>query len=169
MINTNSDSFLYRDINFFPNATYKFITCGVQHMNIWKYSGSSLTFSACPLENPKENFSLKSAGFNFDTQDLMQSIDISIIGNVKERKGKDDDDLLSLEVTFLCMCFVQNLIIAGGEDGFVISFTFINFTNFLFLDICLERFQGYQEANSSLQVLCAMPKRNSDEQYDIEP
>jgi hypothetical protein len=81
-------------------------------MNIWKYSGSTLTFSACVLENPKDPLAFKPQGFYFDAQDPMQPMDSS---NLKEQKSKDDEDLF----VFLCMCFVQSLIITGGEDGFV--------------------------------------------------
>jgi len=87
-------------------------------MNVWKYSGSVLTFSTCSLENPKDTLVLKPNVFQqFDGQDLMQTGEMS---NLKDQnKSKDEEDFFTLEVTFLCLCFVQNLIITGGEDGFV--------------------------------------------------
>jgi len=86
-------------------------------MNVWKYSGSVLTFSTCSLENPKDTLVLKQNVFlQFDGQELMPGE----MSNVKDQnKSKDEEDFFTLEVTFLCLCFVQNLIITGGEDGFV--------------------------------------------------
>ncbi len=88
-------------------------------MNVWSYSGSVLTFSACSLENPKDTLIMKTNIFQqFDSQELLQSTDLK-----KEvDKSKEDEEYYTLEVTFLCLCFIHNLIITGGEDGFVTSF-----------------------------------------------
>jgi len=43
-----------KDIEFHPNSIFRFVSCGIQHMSQWKYSGGSLTFSAMEIENPKD-------------------------------------------------------------------------------------------------------------------
>ena len=41
-------------MEFYPSSIFKFVTCGIQHMSQWKYSGGSLTYSAMEIENPKD-------------------------------------------------------------------------------------------------------------------
>lgn len=108
----NTLPFKIKDISFFPNSIHQFVTCGFQHMSIWKYSGSVLSFSACPLENPKEALTLKSN--MLENQEYAQSPDIFV-----DSKQKEEEPTIGLEEVFLCVCFVQNLIITGGSEGSV--------------------------------------------------
>ena len=47
-------AFKIKDMEFFPNSIFKFVTCGVQHMSLWTYAGGSLTFQAMEIENPRD-------------------------------------------------------------------------------------------------------------------
>lgn len=33
-----------RDIEFMPNSTMNFVTCGIQHMCFWRLSGANLEY-----------------------------------------------------------------------------------------------------------------------------
>ena len=46
--------FKIKDLEFHPNSIFKFVSCGIQHMAQWKYSGGSLTYSAMEIENPRD-------------------------------------------------------------------------------------------------------------------
>lgn len=43
-----------KDLEFYPNSIFMFVTCGIQHMSTWHYAGGSLTFQAMEIENPKD-------------------------------------------------------------------------------------------------------------------
>jgi len=45
--------FKIKDIDFFPGSTRRFVTCGIQHMKFWKFSGSNLTYQVGELTIPK--------------------------------------------------------------------------------------------------------------------
>ena len=45
--------FFKRDIEFFTNSIYKFITCGRRVMSIWTFKGNTLSYYNLNIENPK--------------------------------------------------------------------------------------------------------------------
>jgi len=49
----NSVPFKIKDLEFFPNSIYKFVTCGIKHMAVWSYIGTTLTYYSLEIENPK--------------------------------------------------------------------------------------------------------------------
>ena len=77
-------------------------------MTKWCYEGSILTFSSYSIESPKEY-----------SHERKSSV------NTSQEKGEEDSpragvtDLGPLQVTFLAICFLQTLIITGGDDGHV--------------------------------------------------
>lgn len=48
----NSVPYKIKDIEFFPNSIYKFITCGIQHIAVWSLRGSILSYSNLEIELP---------------------------------------------------------------------------------------------------------------------
>ena len=53
-----SISFKIKDMCFLPDSIYSFVTCGLQHMSLWVYNGSTLQFSAMAIQNTKEMMEL---------------------------------------------------------------------------------------------------------------
>lgn len=55
-----------KDIEFHPNSIFRFVSCGIQHMSQWQYSGGNLTFSAMEIENPKDHMELQQSKDKYD-------------------------------------------------------------------------------------------------------
>ena len=100
---------------FFPNSIYKFVTCGVQHMSIWKYNGSVLNFSACSIEKPKDMLFIKPSFIprSQDNDELTEEQKEEL------ERLKAENQHPVLRVTFTCLCFVQNTPVTGDTNGFV--------------------------------------------------
>lgn len=102
---------------FFPNSIYKFVTCGVQHMSVWKYSGSTLSFFACSIEKPRDMLFIKPV-FTQQTPTHGQE-------GLTQAQREDLEKMIEenqhpiLRVTFTCVCFVQNTPVTGDTKGFV--------------------------------------------------
>jgi len=45
--------FKIKDIDFYPNSTKLFVTCGIQHMCFWRLSGKNLEYSIGEFTIPK--------------------------------------------------------------------------------------------------------------------
>jgi len=118
---------------FFPNSIYQFITCGVQHMSVWKYSGSTLNFFACPIEKPRDMLFIKPA-FNPSPNDSERGLTTTQKEDLEKLIEENQHPIL--RVTFTCVCFVQNIPVTGDTNGFV-SCSSLNF--FIFLDLHLAK------------------------------
>ncbi len=46
--------FKIKDVQFFPNCIYKFITCGIQHLAVWSLKGGVLSYANLEIENPSD-------------------------------------------------------------------------------------------------------------------
>ncbi|EGR31153.1 hypothetical protein IMG5_116830 [Ichthyophthirius multifiliis] len=46
--------FKIKDVQFFPNCIYKFITCGIQHLVVWSLKGGVLSYASLEIENPSD-------------------------------------------------------------------------------------------------------------------
>ncbi|EGR29518.1 PH domain protein [Ichthyophthirius multifiliis] len=104
-----------KDLSFLPNSINKFITCGIQHMSLWKFNGSILSFQPLEIENPKDKENVKNnADFVRDdgNKDEFPEKD-------QEQQNEEEDDEQELRATFLCIIFVQDVIITSAEDGFL--------------------------------------------------
>ncbi|CAD8183513.1 unnamed protein product [Paramecium pentaurelia] len=99
---TYSIPYKIKDLEFYPNSVFRFVTCGVQHMSCWQFAGGSLTFQAMEIENPK---------------DLVELVE----NQNDEQEGVQDNEQEqdALRITFLTVIFVQDAIITAGEDGFI--------------------------------------------------
>lgn len=100
--------FKIKDVEFHPNSIFRFVSCGIQHMAQWKYSGGSLTFSAMEIENPKDLVELNRE------EDRKEEIQED-----KEDAKEEEEDKEALKISFLTVIFVQDAIITAGEDGFL--------------------------------------------------
>lgn len=49
----HSVPFKIKDLDFHPNSTKNFVTCGIQHMCFWKLSGTNLEYQVGELTVPK--------------------------------------------------------------------------------------------------------------------
>jgi uncharacterized membrane protein len=97
--------FKIKDIEFHPNSVYRFVSCGIQHMAQWKYSGGSLTHSSMEIENPKDLVELNNNKLSEQDE--------------KEDVKEEEEEREALKISFLTIIFVQDAIITSGEDGFL--------------------------------------------------
>ena len=92
---TYSVTFKIKDLETFPNAIYKFVTCGHQHIAIWSLKGGILSYCSLEIENPEDVIEI---------QDLNSS-------------SSNSPDKLT--VTFITVIFVNETIITAGDDGYL--------------------------------------------------
>jgi hypothetical protein len=104
----------FRDLEFFPNSIYKFATCGQQHMAVWTFKGSTFSYYNLEIANPKDLVEMK---MRDDDEDMDEEE-----MNLRERKGEEN----LLKVTFMCLVFVNEAKITGGDDGFVYKNEILN-------------------------------------------
>lgn len=50
----NSVPYKIKEIEFFPNSIYKFITCGIQHIAVWNLHGNYLSYSNLRIDKPDD-------------------------------------------------------------------------------------------------------------------
>ena len=101
--------FKIKDLEFHPNSIFKFVSCGIQHMTKWRYSGGSLSYAAMEIENPKDLVEL-----NRNDGDRKDD------GNEDQQDNKEEEeDKEALSISFLTVIFVQDAIITAGDDGFI--------------------------------------------------
>ena len=55
-----------KDIGFIPGYTRRFVTCGIQHMNFWKFNGQNLEFTVGELTIPKAFSNIGSGVYSQD-------------------------------------------------------------------------------------------------------
>jgi len=53
-----------RDIEFLPNSTRGFVTCGIQHLCFWRVSGSNLEYQIGELTIPKAFSNIGSGAYS---------------------------------------------------------------------------------------------------------
>jgi WD40 repeat protein len=105
-----SHSYRIKELCFLPKTNCSFITCGIQHMSRWTYKGGMLNFEEFEMAYYKDRMGKMKA------DELQQRIDG--IGN------RHDEDLtpnkgeqVNVRVTLLCIVFVLDFCVVGGEDG----------------------------------------------------
>lgn len=95
----HSIPFKIKDLDFFPNSIYKFVTCGVQHMALWQLNGNVLSYQHFELKNPPSVID-----FNKTMMD--------------QEEDEEDQNAL-LKVIFITLIFVREVLITGGNDGYL--------------------------------------------------
>ena len=102
-----------RDLVFFPNSIHQFITCGVQHMSVWKYSGSTLSFSSCQIEVQESSSPVKLPlqEISGNKQNILNLFKRTSASAMNETQAPH------FKLIFTSICFVQNTPITGATDG----------------------------------------------------
>ena len=113
-----------RDVEFMPDSTRSFITCGIQHLCFWRLSGSNLEYQYGELTIPKAFAAIGSTAYNHIPSNQGKFGLTLVIDEMQQQmfmkpNSKLDDDLENLYVTFLNMIFIGDTLITSGDDGFL--------------------------------------------------
>ncbi|KAL4455920.1 hypothetical protein ABPG73_008674 [Tetrahymena malaccensis] len=103
-----------KDLAFLPNSIYQFITCGIQNMSHWKFNGSILSYHQMEIENPPPEKDLKKNNDDVAKDDANRED-----YEKEEEANEEEEEPTKLKVSFLCIIFVQDVIITSGEDGYL--------------------------------------------------
>jgi hypothetical protein len=92
-------------VDFYFDFNFKFISCGIQHISLWEYQGGLLVSEELPMQRVKDLMKNVKAGEHLDMIDDDKS------------DGEDRKEMVPIRATFLCLLFVDQFFIVGGEDG----------------------------------------------------
>ncbi|KAL4497254.1 hypothetical protein ABPG72_011189 [Tetrahymena utriculariae] len=126
---TNSVPYKIKDIEFFPNSIYKFITCGIQHISVWNLKGNILSYQNLEIQIPQDLADTeKSKGTQSSSIKQKKQSQRNLSSPLRQKKkGEDanfeeadyDESKEQIKVTFVSLIFVNETIITAGSDGFL--------------------------------------------------
>ena len=85
-------------------------------MSVWKYSGSTLNYFACPIEKTRDMLFIKPT-FASTSNTERGGLNAAQKEDLQKLIEENQDPIL--RVTFTCICFVQSIPVTGDTNGFV--------------------------------------------------